>query len=127
MHRLRQIARSIPGLRPAYRAIADRLARWQLGSAPPEEVFTSIYRHNKWHGKESVSGVGSGSDQTEGVISELPGVLEELEVATLLDVPCGDFNWMRAVDLGHVEYTGADIVPELVQNNARQFTSDNVS
>ena len=127
MHRIEQIARKIPGLQPAYRAIVNWFARRQLGSVPTEEVFTDIYRHNKWHGDESVSGVGSGDEQTIGIISELPGVLAELEVSTLLDVPCGDFNWMRNVDLGRVQYTGADIVPELVQSNSRQFTRDNVS
>ena len=39
---------------------------------------------------------------------------------SLLDVPCGDFGWLSTVDLG-VSYTGADIVPALVDENERRY------
>jgi 2-polyprenyl-3-methyl-5-hydroxy-6-metoxy-1,4-benzoquinol methylase len=35
-------------------------------------------------------------------------VLRELQVRTLLDVPCGDGNWMRHVDLTGFNYIAAD-------------------
>jgi hypothetical protein len=37
----------------------------------------------------------------------------------MLDVPCGDFNWMSGVDLTGIHYTGGDVVPELVRQNRR--------
>jgi hypothetical protein len=38
-------------------------------------------------------------------------------IATLLDAPCGDFNWMAEV-VPHLEnYYGVDIVPELIREN----------
>ena len=37
----------------------------------------------------------------------------------MLDLPCGDFNWMRHVDLSGIEYTGGDIVKEIAENKRR--------
>ena len=39
----------------------------------------------------------------------------------MLDVPCGDFNWMRLLDL-RVDYFGADIVPQLIEMNQRKYS-----
>jgi hypothetical protein len=53
--------------------------------------------------------------------AELPRLLRELRISSMLDIPCGDWYWMRHVDLGAVRYIGADIVPELIQRNIAQF------
>uniref|UniRef100_UPI002157A42F class I SAM-dependent methyltransferase n=2 Tax=Pseudomonadota TaxID=1224 RepID=UPI002157A42F len=53
--------------------------------------------------------------------TELPHLLREFNIRSVLDIPCGDFNWMRHVDLGGVHYIGADIVPELVEHNRRTY------
>ena len=42
-------------------------------------------------------------------------------VRTLTDIPCGDFNWMREVNLAEVDYLGADIVPELIAANTQKY------
>ncbi len=42
------------------------------------------------------------------------GLLHQLKVRTLLDLPCGDFHWLSKIDLPVEHYIGADIVPELV-------------
>jgi hypothetical protein len=91
----------------------------------PEKVFTSIYRHNAWEGEESVSGPGSSLQGTAIVREQLPALFRKYHVKTLLDIPCGDFNWFKAVDLHGIHYTGADIVKELIsQNNSKYKTSD---
>ena len=83
-----------------------------------ESTFRRIFNENTWGSEESVSGVGSTLDQTSLLIRALPGVLRQLGVKELLDAPCGDFNWMRHVDLSSIEYTGADIVDELISANS---------
>jgi hypothetical protein len=82
-----------------------------------EEVFTDIFHRNYWGGLRSRSGSGSDAFQAQVLVRALPALLRELGVTTLLDIPCGDFEWMRAIDLGAVSYVGADIVPELVARN----------
>jgi SAM-dependent methyltransferase len=81
------------------------------------EVFEKIYRERGWHSGESVSGWGSELRNTREIIRELPGLLRRFGVTSVLDVACGDFNWMRHVDLGDIDYTGADIVADLVRMN----------
>jgi hypothetical protein len=89
------------------------------------DTFTEIYRSNAWDGTDSVSGRGSDASQTARLVTELPGVLRDLRVTSLLDIPCGDFFWMKQVDLAGIQYTGADIVPELVERN-RQYETGNI-
>jgi len=109
--------RRFPALQRAWR----RLRLHPRLAGPPEEVFTDIYRQNKWGDAESVSGAGSNLEQTAEVRRVLPGLLAELGCQSLLDVPCGDFNWMRLVPLDEVKYTGGDLVAELVARNQAQF------
>ena len=86
------------------------------------EVFQKIFEDRGWKSEESVSGIGSELQNTERVIRELPGFLRRHGVRSMLDAPCGDFNWMRHVDLGDIDYIGGDIVPELVAANQAQYT-----
>lgn len=83
--------------------------------------FSRVYRKNLFLGSESLSGRGSDSDQTKVITAELPPLLSKLGVSTLLDIPCGDLNWMRHVSLEGVAYVGADIVPELVEKLSIEF------
>jgi hypothetical protein len=83
--------------------------------------FSKVYKNGLFFGKESLSGRGSDADQTRLIKNELPGILKRLKVGSLLDLPCGDLNWMSEVDLGDVSYTGADIVPELIDDLKTRF------
>lgn len=87
----------------------------------PVEAFRHAWQANLWSGDESRSGPGSGLDQTATLRSELPALLHRLGVASLLDVPCGDWRWMSTVDLGQLDYTGGDLLEELVELNQRRY------
>lgn len=80
-----------------------------------DKIFGHIYQQNLWLG-ESRSGIGSDLVQTAVVQRELPRIVEYLSASTLLDIPCGDFFWMRNVEIP-AQYIGADIVEELVAAN----------
>jgi hypothetical protein len=80
-------------------------------------TFKKIFTNNSWNSQESVSGTGSEMNQTATLRKKLENLLKELEIDSILDIPCGDFNWMRAVDLSGISYTGADIVDELIEQN----------
>lgn len=85
------------------------------------DVFRRIFASNAWRGAESRSGEGSDLAQTGVIRREIPGLLRRLGAASLLDAPCGDFNWMRHVDLAGVDYVGGDIVPDIVAANRARF------
>jgi hypothetical protein len=102
-----------------WKYISDPLPDWVEGSL--EERFTRIYRRRFWEAAESVSGPGSSVGQAEQLISQLPLLFSMLGVQSLLDIPCGDFNWMRKVDLSGIDYTGSDIVRELIESNQSKY------
>ena len=87
-------------------------------------VFSEIYETNAWRDPESVSGRGSTLARTNIITSRLPLLLQELNAKSLLDAACGDFNWMRYVDLGSIEYIGVDIVPALIDRNRQLYQTD---
>jgi hypothetical protein len=88
------------------------------------ETFETIYGENRWLSKESRSGHGSTLMQTTFLRRALPGLIEDLGARTLLDAPCGDFNWMRHVTLSdEVNYIGGDIVRPMIDNLNARFSS----
>lgn len=86
-----------------------------------EDVFTEIYKTNRWKSSESISGEGSELKQAETLIIELNSLIANRNISSILDIPCGDFNWMQHVDLSKVNYVGADIVNELIEKNVEKF------
>ena len=82
-----------------------------------QEVFTHIYDTNYWKSGESISGEGSEIKQAQFLINEIDKLIDDRKISSILDIPCGDFNWMKNVDLSKVSYIGADIVEQLIANN----------
>lgn len=91
-----------------------------------KDIFTDYYKNNTWSGKESVSGPGSDYEQTKFLIPELNIMLKDLKIKSMLDIPCGDFNWMKRVDLENISYHGADIVEPLIAINNKKYKKDNI-
>ncbi len=104
-----------------------RAHRRAVAGKPVDVVFTEIFRRNFWGDQESVSGSGSNLEQTRVIVREIPRVLKQVGARTMLDLPCGDFNWMQRVDLSGVEYTGGDIVQDLIDRNQKAFGRPGVS
>jgi hypothetical protein len=92
------------------------------GSA--RDRFTVAYHANGFRGTESVSGPGSDLAQTEVIRREIPRVLKSVGAGTFLDCPCGDFHWMKLVDLPVAKYIGGDVVAELAAENQRRYGDD---
>jgi hypothetical protein len=90
----------------------------------PREAFEYIYRTHHWRGSESKSGEGAGEDQTAHLKAILPDLLRELQTRTLLDVPCGDYTWLRQVELPVTQYIGADVVPSLIAEHQAHYGDD---
>lgn len=90
-----------------------------------EQIFCDIYRVNAWGNDESVSGPGSTMKRGAAFIDELAHVLRILDVRSLLDAPCGDFNWVAPIAGRMEKYLGIDIVKELVLENERRYGSPN--
>lgn len=88
-----------------------------------KQVFEEIHDHNLWGSSESVSGTGSTLEQTMVIRQQLPRLIEQYQIKSMLDLPCGDFNWMRHVPL-HLNYIGADILEAVIDRNSGAYDHD---
>jgi hypothetical protein len=111
---------------------ADKIGR--LYERSREQVFFDFYEENRWGSEESISGRGSAIEQTKGLIEQTKGLIEQLpkifktlEIRSMLDLPCGDFNWMQDLLVDEINYLGGDIVKAIVLENTKKYQTDNIS
>lgn len=83
-------------------------------------VFTTIYRTNRWGSDETRLGTGSERARMKRVIDDIGLLIREYSIRSVLDAPCGDFNWMQDVSLDGASYIGCDIVADLINANSAQ-------
>jgi len=91
------------------------------------KIFETIYNKNYWDSKESVSGPGSSLKTTQRIREALPDLWKKYDIKIFLDVPCGDFNWMKEVDKSGIQYIGADIVKPLIDENKKKYGAHNIN
>jgi len=91
----------------------------------PGGLFTEIYRRSLWWGGgESKSGVGSSLEWTQQIRSVLPGVIRHLDIRSMVDLSCGDWNWMKEIKNDLCDYTGIDVVKEAIDANGQKFADE---
>ena len=100
-----------------------RLRRRLLQFRSNRRAFTAIYERHLWGADETVSGDGSTLEWAASLCDTLPRLLAELGAESLLDAGCGDFNWMKTVDLSGVRYIGIDVVEPLIKRNVELYSS----
>ena len=81
------------------------------------DIFARAHLANYWGNSELHSGPGSDLKQTAVIRVEIPKLIETLGVTSMLDIPCGDFFWMRECNIAIETYIGADIVPSMILVN----------
>jgi len=84
--------------------------------------FARIHATNLWGAATSRAVLGSEPTATERVATALPAVLARCGVRTLLDAPCGETRWLRA--LPGVRVIGVDIVPAVIEQARRTTGGD---
>jgi SAM-dependent methyltransferase len=70
---------------------------------------------------ETANGPGATLAQTETLRDILPELFMRYDIRTVLDVGCGDWNWMSHVSLDLDAYTGWDVEPSQIDTNQRTF------
>jgi len=92
-----------------------------------QERFELIYNENFWESDESRSGIGSEIENTKEALKALEYIIKEYRIKSIIDVPCGDFNWMSKMDLKNINYRGYDIVRSVIKDNNKKFKKSNIS
>jgi len=92
------------------------------------EKFTKIYENFEWSmgQTETISGLGSTLQYTEHIRSYVTKLIKDLKLKTILDTSCGDWNWMKYLMDILPNYTGIDIVEDIVNKNNLIYKRDNI-
>lgn len=110
---LKNKLRNIPFLQDLFYSF-KRFKYGSLKRLGAEEIFTKYHLENFWNDSESVSGSGSNRANTAKLVSELRPMMDKFQVGSVLDIPCGDFQWMKTVNLDGITYLGGDVVQKIV-------------
>ena len=71
----------------------------------------------------TVCGPGSTISAAKYVLRELPLLVERYDIKSILDMPCGDYNWMRKMKFkSEVTYIGADYNETLIETNKSRYS-----
>jgi 2-polyprenyl-3-methyl-5-hydroxy-6-metoxy-1,4-benzoquinol methylase len=76
-----------------------------------EDVFDKIAATRAWGSAETISGPGSTIEACRPILERLPEWLSRYKIRKIVDLGCGDFNWLRCADLSGIEYDGYDVAP----------------
>jgi len=110
-----------------YKGLKYKLQRMIFLNSSRRNQFEKIYHNGGFGGDvESLSGAGSDLEQTAVIRAELPSLLQQYNIESILDVPCGDWYWMKHINLKGINYVGGDIVNDIVKVNSDRFSGNNI-
>ena len=92
------------------------------------EKWKDIYNlcKNAWKGglPETICGSGSTIRNSSIIIEGLNKMINNYDIKSIADLGCGDFNWMKKVNLSSIDYIGYDW---FIKNNADIYGSENIT
>jgi hypothetical protein len=86
-----------------------------------KQAFEVLHNERLLGAHETVSGGGSTLMGTYNLRRTLQTLLDSGVFKSILDIGCGDFYWLSAMNLREVDYLGLDIVSSLIGNNRRRW------
>jgi SAM-dependent methyltransferase len=95
-----------------------------------ETIFTRHYETGEWSkGADGMGNSGTGSDPQNArmYIHFLQNYLLDRAIESVVDLGCGDWRINRNIDWDGIQYLGIDVVESVIQENSREFSSENIS
>ena len=95
-----------------FRIIWRKFVQFYYSKLPLEKVFFNKYYNPKYTWCRSDRGpscVGSDNYTTKVLRSKLPIFIKKYKIKSILDAGCGDFYWMKNINLTKINYYGLDI------------------
>lgn len=90
-------------------------------------IFSDIYDNYGFYGSsESRSGQGSSIEATILIREKIKELIHNKNIKTVVDIPCGDFNWMKEIVFNFEHYIGGDIVEKCVEENNEKYGSKRI-
>jgi hypothetical protein len=86
-----------------------------------KQIFSGIYDNFGFGSEESRSGPGSTLEETKFLREKLKEIVKQYNIKSVVDIPCGDFNWMKEIVFSFESYTGGDIVEQCIKTNNEEY------
>jgi hypothetical protein len=86
-----------------------------------KEIFSGIYDNFGFGSLESRSGPGSTLEETRFLRDRLKDLVKQYEIKSVVDIPCGDFHWMKEIVFSFDSYIGGDIVEQCIKTNNEEY------
>ena len=103
-----------------------RIQKSKYFSGSNKHIWSNIYLKNTLENK-GFTNSGSNLIQTETLRKEIPNIIKMYKIKSVLDIPCGDFYWMKEIDFKDINYIGADIVTDMIKKNTEEFNKNNIN
>ncbi len=91
-----------------------------------KNIFTDIYDNNGFGSLESKSGPGSTLDETQKLRESIKKLIKDKNIKSVVDIPCGDFNWMKEIVFNFENYIGGDIVKKAIDENNERYSNNRI-
>jgi SAM-dependent methyltransferase len=92
-------------------------------------VFTGIYKNAVWGTNENGkghSGNGSTAKNTKPYRNYLTEFMKENHVKSVVDIGCGDWEFSQLIDWRGINYTGFDVVKDVIEHNNKTHSNSHV-
>ena len=93
-----------------------------------QRTFTSVYDRRLWGREGEGSGLGSEVEPTLGLRKVLKNFVEDYEMTSMIDLPCGAMVWTNVFLKEDMKkdfrYHGGDIVASVVEKNTKTWAND---
>lgn len=102
-----------------------------------QNAFTTVYSTNAWGAPDSIPGrankkfySGGGTDPENDrdnmYLNLLQSYVDRDDVKTVIEIGCGDWEVSSRIDWSSVQYTGYDVVEDLIKYNVDNYTKENI-
>ena len=91
-----------------------------------KDIFSNIYDNHGFGSLESRSGPGSTLDETKKLRESIKKIIKDKNIKSVVDIPCGDFNWMKEIVFNFDSYIGGDIVIKAIEENNERYSNSRI-
>jgi len=91
-----------------------------------KDIFSNIYDNHGFGSLESRSGPGSTLDETKKLRESIKKIIKDKNIKSVVDIPCGDFNWMKEIVFNFESYIGGDIVKKAIEENNERYSNSRI-
>ena len=91
-----------------------------------KDIFSNIYDNYGFGSLESRSGPGSTLDETQKLRESIKKIIKDKNIKSVVDIPCGDFNWMKEIVFNFDSYIGGDIVKKAIEENNERYSNSRI-